>query len=421
MPRSAALIERRSSRSDTVHIEPATLSRAFTLVIACVLTMSASSFAAPPSSTKLYAGATLDEWRDRIKNFDHQSGDAANAVGGLLEIVQDRTAPAFTRRQAALALGLIGKPASRAVPVIVGLLDETGDAAEPTVVWAAKSLAQFGPIASDAAPALVKLLNNDKRPYHDRVIALEPLAVIGVAHPIVVPALIQTVEQTKPGPNLSADDANSLRALTADTIGLIGPAAAPAAPALVRALLDKNEQVRQMSAQALGALGGHSAIGVPALIEVMMFDEATSVRDAAEQALSKIGPEAVAGLTQLLDVDSPNLRMRAARCLGRMGSTARAAVPNLLKEVRDEDPTVRVAVVEALWQITSQPARVIPPTIELLQCDDRQVRIRAFRLLDRMGPKAASAVESLEQLRDHKNPAVRLAAEKALERIAARK
>jgi adenylate cyclase len=65
----------------------------------------------------------------------------------------------------------------------------------------------------------------------------------------------------------------------------IGPEAAPAVPALIQALKDREGVVRQRAAIALGVIGPAAQDALPALQEAAKWDP---VRPAAEEAIRKI-------------------------------------------------------------------------------------------------------------------------------------
>jgi HEAT repeat protein len=377
------------------------------LALALALPDTGSPRAAAP---EVYAGRTLDQWREIMKDLDPNNPGSAAALPGLLAIVEDRQVPWFTRRQAALTLGRMGElSAEQAVPLLIELLEEPSSTEEPTRIWAVKALALFRRNARAAAPALVAILRDESAPLADRLVSLEALARIGTAHRDAVPAIIET---------LAAGD-GSLRELAAEALALVGPGAAEAVPALMRAARDPDERLRRKSVQALGAMGAAAEIAIPVLAEALVLDESLAVRDAAAEALSRVGVAALPALVHFLADEDPETRRRAALALGKMGRSARTAASALQSALKDKNPEVGVEAAHALWKITSDPDLVIPQLVALLTDDDRQVRIRAFRLLTSMGPAARSALAPLRNLLNDQRAYVRQAAEKAIERIEA--
>ncbi len=78
-------------------------------------------------------GRPISEWRERMKGLDPSGPLAAENVPPLIELIQSESIPEFTRRQAAITLGRIGKPAADAVPVLRKLLAETDS--DSTRLW----------------------------------------------------------------------------------------------------------------------------------------------------------------------------------------------------------------------------------------------------------------------------------------------
>lgn len=364
-----------------------------------------------------YAGDTIAEWQARIKNLDPQNPTSAAAVPGLIAIVQDDGVSSFTRRQAALTLGRIGEPATGAVPVLVDLI--SGDEPEETAVWAIKSLALFGPQAKSSAPILVDTLQDGRRTPVERQACLEALGRIGTAHPGVVPALILTLQSTNTGDSPGVDKAAPLREGAADAVSLIGPAAAPAIPALIRAARDASEPVRRKAFAALGTMGGHAEIAAPAMVEAMLFDESAAVQDAAEESLAKVGPSVIPALVQLVHDDDEQIRLRAIRCLRRMGTAAAPAASQLRAALQDSDERVRIEAAGALLPIADDPSDILPVLVDGLTSRERAIRMEASRLLTQQGQRAQSAITSVERLLDHESSNVRRLAEETLEKLRA--
>ena len=236
------------------------------------------------------------------------------------------------------------------------------------------------------------------------------------------------------------------RAMAARALGLIGPDARAAIPALGRSLRDRERSVCWETSAALGRLGKES---VPTLIAALR-DPATDVRHAAAVALGMIGPEADAAIPALIETlqDKDNaIRYSSAYALGQIG---RAALPPLLDQFTRRTGAGRLAVAEALIQVKPAARELIPPLLETLSYNDAAVRKKAIELLGGTRPwqkevlaalvksladaepevrvavlkvlgqnpwKAATAVPTITRLLDDADPSVRAAATNALQQI----
>jgi len=387
---------------------------------------------------RLIGGRTLAEWQDVLKSIDPAAPQAAKEVPGLIELIQDSGVPWFTRRQGALALGRMKSRALPAVPVLIRLIESrTRTDQDPSVsasaaTWGAQALAHFGPDAASAAPTLIKQLDDVGRPLGERLAAVEALAMIGPAHPDVIPALIRVLDappqtsdadeadaatRTLPPPD---DDHATLREAAAEAFTAMGAASSVAVPALIRALHDPSEGLRHRAANALGVLGPQSEAAVPDLLVALAFDDSDSVRDAAGSALGKIGGSAIEGLLRCTTQADQELRRRAASALGDSGERTARVKDALARLLNDEDPAVRIAAAVALWKIDPGSELVAPALVRILASDNRQHRLQASRLLVRMGPAAQPVLESLRVLLRHDDEEVRRLAAKTLGDIEAR-
>lgn len=397
-------------------------SAGFAFVLALAGTIVANDFDPTSAEAKRYDGLTLAEWRARIKSIDYEDAASAAAVPGLLAIVEDTDAPWVSRRQAAETLGRLRTPAASAVPVLLRIVDEESETHVSSRSWTLKALALFGPVAKDAAPRLAKLVLDPSEPLADRQQALEALAQIGTEHAATLPTILELLRapdrmKSEGDDRPAVEDALALRELAVETFTLLGPRGAPAIPALLRLSREPSDILRMKTAQALGAMGGRGEIAVPTLAEMLLFDDSPLVRDAAGEALSKIGGEAVPALIQLLNDSEEGVRSRSAEALGRMGTAARPALEALTDRLGDDSALVRIAVAEAIWKASSEALRVVPAIVRGLTEEDRQLRIRAFRLLMSMGRRAAPAIEPLKALATDERGYVRDVARKALERL----
>ena len=117
----------------------------------------------------------------------------------------------------------------------------------------------------------------------------------------------------------------SLRVRAAKALGDLGPAARSALPALAAALDTPDGDARR------------AAIGAIRLIQPNAAPSEALVRAIA---------------ADLRDPDA-NLRLLAARTLGRLGSAAAAIAPDLIPLRTDPDPDVRRAGNEAFARVTA--------------------------------------------------------------------
>ena len=158
--------------------------------------------------------------------------------------------------------------------------------AAPPCQQAAEALAQMGPAARAAVPALSETLNDPRlssyRPYY----ALALLKIDRQAARVAVPVLIEALVGKDPA--LSEKAAPALRKQAASALGQMGDKARDAIGALGNALGDVDPGVRQQAARALGNIGAPAHDAVPSLRKALS-DPDESVRSEATAALKRIG------------------------------------------------------------------------------------------------------------------------------------
>lgn len=212
----------------------------------------------------------------------------------------------------------------------------------------------------------------------------------------------------------SKDKKTSLNAI--DELAKLGPEAAPAVGSLIRALGDKDLEVRWHAARTLGAIGPDAA-------------------------------DAVTALAKGLSDDAPSVRAYSAFALGRIGKPAESAVDKLIKNAFDEELLVRRASLRAIRRIDPPQEKTMPLVLEILEKGDMAVIMPALHtlaeegkeavprlrkalkyekaqnwaciVLAEIGPDAAAAVPELTELVGHKDPDVRMQAVLALGEIGA--
>jgi HEAT repeat protein len=226
------------------------------------------------------------------------------------------------------------------------------------------------------------------------------------------------------------DDSPRVRRVAAEELGRRGAKAEDAVPALVALLRqDKAEPVRQAAAEALAKVGPRA---VPALVDVLK-DREPSSRDAAANSLRLMGPgakEAVTALAARLKDDSPDVRQRAAEALGAIGPDAKDAAPALVEALKDPGnaegaprglgpSTVRDAALAALLHLGPEAEKALardglPVVVLRLKDRDPAVREAAAITLAYLGPKGEAVVPALVEACRDSQKEVRAAAGSAL-------
>jgi HEAT repeat protein len=157
------------------------------------------------------------------------------------------------------------------------------------------------------------------------------------------------------------DKDSDVRRAAAKELSEFGAEAKDAVEALKKAVTDKDGFVRRFAAEALGNIGADAKSAVPALATALK-DERKEVQLAAVDALGKIGDASTTALTAALkDTDlDPQIRGKAALGLGKIGKSARGAVPvltGLLTQApkgggkKGNDNDFRVEVATALGKV----------------------------------------------------------------------
>jgi len=129
-------------------------------------------------------------------------------------------------------------------------------------------------------------------------------------------------------------------------------------PRLIRDLKQGDENTRAEAAEALGDLGADGKPALPALL-MALGDEGERVRQNVLRAIVAIGPDekAIQPLTNSLK-DSDNIvRALSASALGQLGPLARKSIPALREALHDRDENVQKEAADALKAISGPEKR----------------------------------------------------------------
>ncbi|MCI0637689.1 MAG: HEAT repeat domain-containing protein [Gemmataceae bacterium] len=204
----------------------------------------------------------------------------------------------------------------------------------------------------------------------------------------------------------------------------------------IKKLRNEDFTVRVQAAKVLGSMGDDANIAFSPLLAALK-DKEVVVRRAVSDALERVPPHKD-DLTLLIktsrDTTEPmEVRVQAAKSIGRLGTAARSAVPTLLemarrgaddlrlaalaslvavgpeardvpalaKLLRDATDDERRLLLEAIGRMGADGQKAVPEVAALLKTGDRNARLQALRALEALGPSAKNAATALhDALRD---------------------
>lgn len=210
--------------------------------------------------------------------------------------------------------------------------------------------------------------------------------------PVVIDPMVEFLEEGSQHP---------ARAWAANILGEVG--AARVFPTLVRSLDDLDDEVRAKSASALGRLGDQRAVTY--LLDHLLTDPAPFVRARIATALGRFQePEVIDALVRALGDPAWWVRMRSVEALEHIGATAEGP---LMLALDDADPEIRIRAAVALERL-GVPERIIA------QIEGGSTSPEATEILVKFG--LAGAREFLAEQLMHPSRTVREAVVKAIHR-----
>jgi HEAT repeat protein len=275
--------------------------------------------------------------------------------------------------------------------------------------FAVQQLSRMGEKGRPAVPGLVGILKDPGQEVRTAAFAAWALGAIGPAAADAVPALIKAIDTEYKRPAKSWKPWY-VHGFFAWALGRIGPEAKAAIPALVKVMEGRCARSRPPAAWALSRMGPEAISAKAALIKALGQKEGVVYH--AARALAGIGEEVVPDLRAALA--GGRGAAGAARALGLMGPPARSAAPELVKLADSGDAGARAAAAEALGLLGAPDAASAAALGKLLGDGKLTVRHAAAIALGRAGAAAASAIPQLEKALADARPEVRRAAALAL-------
>jgi HEAT repeat protein len=295
-------------------------------------------------------------------------------VPALAEIVADddedlRFVPAFQQGclAAVKALEPLGSKAKDAVPALMKLLDNTA-AWQWNPQGPREAIVALGKIGRDAKPALPAL--RKRLEHDDRSVAKSAEAAI---------ASIQQSIADKP-----ADPEAPKEAETPEQTQTQKPREQSRKP---RVELEEPETPREAKKPPKRPIQVEDEepadAGLGKFIDALGNPKAET-RDAALEALGKMGARAVPALEKAIASADDGVRKNALACLCKMGKEGRAAAPTCIAALKDPSAEVRRNAAYALGRMAADSREAIAALTAALKDKDREVRLLAAFALEKV-------------------------------------
>ena len=259
-----------------------------------------------------------------------------------------------------------------------------------------QALGRFGPHDKRAPPALIRELGNkDSEVRFFATSTLGDIATNWADEPAMEREIIQSLER------MLKDTAFNVRGSAAYSLARCGPAAGGSVPALIALLNDPEEHSRSAAVRAISYIGGDSNLIVPAIAPLLQSTQLIT-RAFAAYAICQATGDTETGLPVLVGLlsaeeheweDSP--RSIAAGLIGRLGTRAESALPDLQRAMESSETGTRIEAARAIWRISGNPSNAIPVLRSALAKGNRGERIWITEKLAEFGPEAADALPEL--------------------------
>jgi HEAT repeat protein len=306
--------------------------------------------ASPAPSQKnetLHEGKTFAQWIDLLG--DRADGPVASevlmqagadAVPVLLATLKSGDGDRRKRVMAILRDGQAKKD-PRVIEAFIAAVDDE----QPTIRYLAiGALRDAGVKQPQAITALAQTLKINREPWREQLLVLLYLKDLGPDAAAATDAVAEV---------LLFDARRFARRKALDVLIAIGGTEPEALGALVKAMSDQDDKVREASWERLKAMGPKASGASPALAQRLIGDDEL-LSQMAGAVLVKIGAGAVPTMVKALDSLLPRRRELAARVLGLIGPPAKDALGPLEKLRNDKDPRTRKTAVEAIRVIQGE-------------------------------------------------------------------
>lgn len=296
----------------------------------------------------------------------------------------------LVRAYAAQSLGEIMPPSKAAAPTLLKVLQD--DRYAVVIVAAACALCRIGENQAEAAKRIQDALNAPDARVNG--FAIEAVARMGPAGKELIEPALGKADSTDP----------YTRYAVAELIGSLDAGSfTKALPALRKLLVDQESVIRERAGRVLEKLGPAAAPAAADLGKALASEKESAVRDQFLDALSAMGPgarPAVPGVLPIITdtMSDRNTRVKAIRAAATDAANP-AVGPALEQASADRDEEIRAAAITAMGQLDPIPRATLAVMVKTANSDpEYAVRAAAARGLAAAGPRARAVRSDLEAL-----------------------
>lgn len=208
-----------------------------------------------------------------------------------------------------------------------------------------------------------------------------------------------------------------IRPMAAQALKRLGPAAAPAVPALAQMLRQGSSPYEQQeAAQTLAQIG---APALAALADITAHEKGGAGNAAALALVSRYPWPRRSGTAggKVPEDPTASARQQAVETIGASDRADDWAAKVLARAVVDPAPNVRLAALKALARADRNPRAALPQLMGCAYDESPVIRECSARILGHLKPPADQAILPLTELAQDKEASVRAVAQEALAAI----
>ncbi|MDA1274034.1 MAG: HEAT repeat domain-containing protein [Verrucomicrobia bacterium] len=345
-----------------------------------------------------------------ISSLDH-----GNAGHSILSIIASTiyTNESTAKSAALFALAVHGVPDEEAFAAVKEAARGDDVSLRP---MALRALAKVGSEKPETMPLLIEALSS-------------PIEDVRVAALVAVASLGRKANDARPIVGRLLNDSNpAVRGLALKALVEFDPSSNDLPDAIARAIEDPDLSVRESAIAATSAIRSGTSDLLPLILKQLRED----TPGAAAAAIGKLGSEAQAAVPDLVELLGNShwvVRNNSAFALGRLGTAAIPAIPAipaLNALLNDPNLSVRRNAAYSLWKLDGRTniVAILTSELEARETADSQP-LRIFSTMHRtmieqlgeIGPKAAEAIPVLSAFLQDNDERIRTAAGDALDRI----